>query len=147
MEGLLTADHKLGKAAITEFFTPYDVAIGPAIYATIEKCFDSSEADVDSSLRCKSGSHQFLKCFYRERFLNCPVSRWTASPACDELKANVTECSKVPVLTNAVRVKRSFDTAFPKLRQISLDDFSVVKLKGNANSWSFLNCTSSLWMT
>lgn len=104
-EGLLTADRKLDKGAITKFFTPYDAAFGPAILAAIEKCFDSYEADVDSGLECKSGFDQFLKCFYRERFLNCPDSRWTASSACDELKANVTECPKIPVLMGAGREK------------------------------------------
>lgn len=136
-KGLLTADRKLDKAAIDRFFTPYAVVFGPAIvHAAIETCFDSRESDVDSSLACKSGSHQFLECLYRECFLNCPDSRWTTSPACEEFKANITKSSQVPVVMNAGREKRSFDTAFPKLRHISLDDFSVVKLKSNANKWS-----------
>lgn len=155
-EGLLTADHKLNKAAIFLFFYPSDVAFRPVIQSAIEKCFTSYKSEVDSSLECKSGSHQFLQCLYRERFLNCPDSRWTASSECDELMANITECFKVPVWMNGRRVKRTVDTTtFSHLRLPSLDDFtkwldqffSQLPSLDDFIGWihSFFNCP--LWKT
>lgn len=104
-EGLLTDDKKLSRQAITEVFAHTEDELRPVVDAAMEKCFGSYEAEVNSRLECKSGSFEFSRCLSREGFLNCPVSHWISSPACEELKVNVTKCPKIPVNMRPYREK------------------------------------------
>lgn len=104
-ENLLDDVNKIDREAIFKFFNAYDDALKPVLHATMEKCFGSYDAELDSSLECKSGAFELTKCLAREGFLNCHKSLWTPSPACEELKANVIKCPKIPVILGATREK------------------------------------------
>lgn len=103
-EDLLDDVKEIDREAFSKLFISYDDALKPAIHATMEKCFGSYDAELDSSLECKSGAFELTNCLTREGFLNCHnKSYWTPSPACEELKVNVTKCPKIPVILGATR--------------------------------------------
>ncbi|XP_046677176.1 uncharacterized protein LOC124365256 [Homalodisca vitripennis] len=95
--GLLTADKRLDRAAVTRVFTNSDKDLGPVVTAAITKCLGSYQNDVDQSLECKSGAEEFKKCLTREVFLNCPSSVWISSSECSSLKTKITNCPQFPV--------------------------------------------------
>lgn len=96
--GLLNADKKVDKAAAIKYFSQKDASITPQVTAAAEKCFGSYEADVDSSLECKSGADEFQRCMLREIFLHCPGSLWSATPECNALKTKVAKCPMMPFM-------------------------------------------------
>lgn len=97
-QGLVDADGKMDKANVTKLFAHTDAALVSELTALVKQCLNSYESEVDTSLECKSGSLEFLICFKRGVFLNCPRSISTESSECDELKAKVIDCPNVPVV-------------------------------------------------
>lgn len=98
-EGLLK-DKKLDKDATMNFFITSigDVSLVPEITARVKNCLELYEAEVDTSRECNSGAIEFVMCFKREVFLHCPRSISTESSECEDLKAKVIKCPKVPVV-------------------------------------------------
>lgn len=98
-EGLLK-DKKLDKDATMNFFNTSidDAALLPAIIAHVKKCLELYEAELYTSKECNSGAMEFAMCFKREVFLHCPHSISTESSECEDLKAKVIKCPKVPVV-------------------------------------------------
>lgn len=97
-EGLLK-DKKLDKDATMNFYiTSINDALVPKITPHVRNCLESYEAEVDTSKECTSGAIEFVMCFKREVFLHCPLSISTESSECEDLKAKVIKCPKVPVV-------------------------------------------------
>lgn len=91
---------KLDKDATLNFFITSidDATLVPEITDQVKKCFELYEAEVDTSQECNSGAIEFAMCFKREVFLHCPRSISTESSECEDLKAKVIKCPKVPVV-------------------------------------------------
>lgn len=97
-EGLLK-DKKLDKDATMNFYiTSINDALVPEITPHVRNCLESYEAEVDTSQECNSGAKEFVMCFKRKVFLHCPRSLSTESSECEDLKAKVIKCPKVPVV-------------------------------------------------
>lgn len=94
-EGLLK-DKKLDKDATMNFFSTSIIV--PEIIVLVKKCLELYEAELDTSQECNSGAKEFVMCFKREVFLHCPRSISTESSECEDLKAKVIKCPKVPVV-------------------------------------------------
>lgn len=73
-----------------------DAALVPKITVQVKNCLELYEAEVDTSQECNSGAIEFTMCFKREVFLHCPRSISTESSECEDLKAKVIKCHKVP---------------------------------------------------
>lgn len=96
----LLKDKKLDKDATMNFFiTSIDnPALVLEITAQVKNCLELYEAELDTSQECNSGAIEFAMCFKREVFLHCPRSISTESSECEDLKAKVIKCPKVPVV-------------------------------------------------
>ncbi|XP_065221854.1 uncharacterized protein LOC135846593 [Planococcus citri] len=58
-----------------------------------KKCLAAAkEANSQSQKTCKAGPAEYMKCFTRELFFNCPSDIWTTSPACTEFKEKLEKC-------------------------------------------------------
>lgn len=58
-----------------------------------KKCLAAAkEANSQSQKTCKAGPAEYMKCFTRELFFNCPSDIWTSSQGCTEFKDKLEKC-------------------------------------------------------
>ncbi|KAE8573765.1 general odorant-binding protein 68 [Halyomorpha halys] len=90
--------NKLDETAIVNTFTKRfdgNSKWKEATQKVAKSCLGESGKDIKASSKCKSGALQFLRCYTRGVFLNCPAESWDNTPACNKLKTLVQKCPNV----------------------------------------------------
>nr|AXS78208.1 odorant-binding protein 23 [Adelphocoris lineolatus] len=99
-QNLLTTDGELNKDAIKAQVVKSFTGDWAKLASDIaDKCLASAKGEVTSTATCKSGAGQFIYCFRRNLFLQCPSSSWTETTDCAAAKARITKCpnAKIPM--------------------------------------------------
>nr|ANA10241.1 odorant-binding protein 31 [Adelphocoris suturalis] len=99
-QNLLTTDGELNKDAIkAQVVKSFTGDWAKLASDTADKCLASAKGEVTATATCKSGAGQFIYCFRRNLFLQCPSSSWTETTDCAAAKARITKCpnAKIPM--------------------------------------------------